>query len=86
VDCRKLNANTKKDPYVLPFIDDVINTITRHEVYSLLDDFYGYHQISITPEDEHKITFIIKWVAFVWVVMCFGVKHGLPNGYYQIFM
>jgi len=35
---------------------------------------------------EHKITFIIKWVAFVWVVMCFGVKHGPPKGYYQIFM
>jgi hypothetical protein len=43
VDFKKLNANTKKDPYLLPFTDDVINTtIARHEVYSLLDGFYGY--------------------------------------------
>jgi hypothetical protein len=42
VDFKKLNANTKKDPYILPFTNDVINTIARHEVYSLLDGFYGY--------------------------------------------
>ncbi len=30
VDFRKLNIGTKKDPYPLPFIDDVINIVTRH--------------------------------------------------------
>jgi hypothetical protein len=33
VDFRKLNATTK-DPYSLPFIDEVINTITKHEMYT----------------------------------------------------
>jgi hypothetical protein len=32
VDFRKLNASTKKDPYPLPFIDEVLNTIARHDV------------------------------------------------------
>jgi hypothetical protein len=51
VDFKKLNAVTKKDPYLLPFIDEGINTIARHEVYTFLDGFLGYHQISIAQED-----------------------------------
>jgi hypothetical protein len=58
VDFKKLNVATKKDPYPLPFTDEVINTIARHEVYTFLDDFFGYHQISITSENWYKIAFI----------------------------
>jgi hypothetical protein len=48
VDFRKLNASTKKDPYPLPFTNKVINIVVRHEVYTFLDGFPRYHQISIT--------------------------------------
>jgi hypothetical protein len=34
VDFRRLNATTKKDPYTLPFMDEVINTIAKHEIYN----------------------------------------------------
>jgi hypothetical protein len=51
VNFKKLNATTKKDPYPLPFTDEVINIVTRHEVYTFLDGFSRYHQISIAPED-----------------------------------
>jgi hypothetical protein len=43
VDFKKLNATIKKNPYPLPFIDEVINTIVGHEVYTFLDGFSGYH-------------------------------------------
>jgi len=33
----------------------------------------------ITLEDKHKIAFVTNWGAFVWVVMPFGVKNGLPT-------
>jgi hypothetical protein len=42
VDFRKLNATTKKDPYMLPFIDEVINIVIKHKVYTFLDGFFGY--------------------------------------------
>jgi hypothetical protein len=51
VDFRKLNATTMKDPYLLPFIDEVINTVVGHEVYTFLDGFSRCHQISIAPKD-----------------------------------
>jgi hypothetical protein len=39
VDFKKLNMATKKDPYLLPFRNEVINTIVGHEVYTFLDGF-----------------------------------------------
>jgi hypothetical protein len=32
VDFKKLNVTTKKDPYPLPFIDEVLNIIARCDV------------------------------------------------------
>jgi hypothetical protein len=55
VDFRKLNAITKKNPYLLPFTDEIINTVVGHEVYTFLDGFLKYHQISIAPKDQHKL-------------------------------
>jgi hypothetical protein len=51
VDFRILNVATKKDPYPLPFIDEVINIVAGHEVYTFLNGLSRCHQISITPED-----------------------------------
>jgi hypothetical protein len=30
---KKLNSTTKKNPYPLPFIDEVLNTIIRHDAH-----------------------------------------------------
>jgi hypothetical protein len=34
VDFRKLNATTNKDPYLLPFMNEVISIIFGHEGFS----------------------------------------------------
>ncbi len=47
VDYKKLNAAPKKDPYPLPFIDEVVNTIVGHDAYSFLDGYFGYTIIQI---------------------------------------
>jgi hypothetical protein len=39
----KLNATTNKYPYALPFIDEYLNIVARHDVYSFLDGYFGYH-------------------------------------------
>jgi hypothetical protein len=43
VDFIKLNIVTKKNPYLLAFTDEVLNTIVRHDVYSFLDGYFGYY-------------------------------------------
>jgi hypothetical protein len=43
VDFWKLSVITKKDPYPLPFMEEVLNMVVGHEMYSFLDGFLGYH-------------------------------------------
>jgi hypothetical protein len=40
-------------------MEEVLDMVVRHEVYSILDGFLGYHQIMIVPEDRFGTTFII---------------------------
>jgi hypothetical protein len=45
-------------------MDEVINIVVGHAIYTFLNGFLGYHQISITLEDQHKIAFVPNWRAF----------------------
>jgi hypothetical protein len=56
MDFQWLNVATKKDLYPLPFIEEVLDKVAGHEVYSLLDGFSSYHQIMIAPKDKYKTT------------------------------
>jgi hypothetical protein len=58
VDLKKFNVTTKKNSYILPFTNKVINTIVGHEIYTFLDGISGYHHILIAPKDLHKTTFV----------------------------
>jgi hypothetical protein len=43
IDFKKLNATTKKDPCLLPFTNEMLNTIARYEAYSFLNGYSRYH-------------------------------------------
>ena len=51
VDFKSLNAATKKDPYPLPFIDQILDLVAGYERYSVCDGFSGYFQLKISQED-----------------------------------
>jgi putative transposase len=65
VNNRKLKVATKKDPFLLPFIDEVLNTVVGCEACSFLDGYFRYYHISIILEDKYKITFVIDWRTFI---------------------
>ena len=68
VDFKPLNATTKKDPYPLPFIDQILDSVVDFERYSICDGFSGYFQLRIAPEDQKKTTFITPWGCFCYRV------------------
>ncbi|MCO5575229.1 hypothetical protein L7F22_029028 [Adiantum nelumboides] len=47
VDYRKLNAQTIKDPFPLPFTDMMLDQIAGHEMYSFMDGYNGPFQYKI---------------------------------------
>ena len=72
-DFRKLNQATKKDHFPLPFTDVILDKVAGHELYSFLDGFSGYNQISIKPEDRDKTTFTTDWGTYAFTRMPFGL-------------
>ncbi len=64
IDFRKLNVATKKDPYPLPFTDEMLNIVIGYEEYFFLDGYLRYHQISIALKDRYKTGFVTYWGGF----------------------
>ena len=59
-DFKNLNKTCPKDNYPTPFIDQIINACAGSELLSFMDGFFGYNQIQIKPEDQHKTAFILS--------------------------
>ena len=57
MDYRKLNKNTRKDHFPLPFIDQMLDRLAGRKYYYFLDGYSGYNQIVIAPKDQYKTTF-----------------------------
>jgi len=64
IDFKKQNVATKKDPYPLPFTNEMLNVIVGYEAYSFLDGYARYHQITIILEDRYRTASIIDWGGF----------------------
>ncbi|XP_039688680.1 uncharacterized protein [Medicago truncatula] len=73
VDYRDLNKASPKDDFPLPHIDVLVDSTARCKVFSFMDEFSGYNQIKMAPEDREKTSFITPWGAFCYLVMPFGL-------------
>ncbi|KAJ9568340.1 hypothetical protein OSB04_004306 [Centaurea solstitialis] len=73
IDYRRLNASTRKDHFLLPFIDQMLERLAGKSHYCCLDGFYGFHQIPVAPEDQEKTTFTCPFGTFAYRRMPFGL-------------
>jgi hypothetical protein len=73
VDFREINKATCRDYLPLPFIDQVLDTLSGKRYFSFLDGFSGYNQIQISPEDQDKTTFTYPWRTYAYRVLPFGL-------------
>nr|GEV14314.1 DNA-directed DNA polymerase [Tanacetum cinerariifolium] len=73
IDSRKLNDATRKDHFLLPFMDQMLERLAGNEFYCFLDGFSGYFQIPIDPQDQEKTTFTCPYGTFTYRHMPFGL-------------
>ena len=86
VDFRKLNEQTIKDPFPIPFTDTMLDQVAGYEMYSFVDGYSGYNQVSLAPEDREKTTFITEWGAFYYLVMPFGLCNAPATSFQRAMM
>jgi hypothetical protein len=75
IDYTSLNKACPKDPFVLPRIDQVIDSTAGCDLLSFLDAYSGYHQIPLFQLDQIKMSFITPYGAYCYVTMPFGLKN-----------
>jgi hypothetical protein len=59
IDYTSLNKACLKDPFALPCIDQVIDSIAGCDLLSFLDAYSGYHQMPLYKPDQIRTSFII---------------------------
>ncbi|RDX82896.1 hypothetical protein CR513_36261, partial [Mucuna pruriens] len=79
IDSRKLNQATRKDHFLLPFIDQVLEKLAGKSHYCFLDGFVGYMQIHIALVDQYKTTFTCPFGTFAYTRMSFGLCNAVST-------
>jgi hypothetical protein len=76
IDYTSLNKACPKDPFALPCIDQVIDSIAGCDLLSFLDAYSSYHQIPLYEPDQINTLFITPYGAYCYVTIPFGLKNA----------
>jgi hypothetical protein len=76
IDYTDLNRRCPKDPFPLPRIDQVVDSIAGSILLCFLDYYSGYHQIALKVSDQDKTAFITPHGIYYYTTMTFGLKNA----------
>ena len=76
VDYRKLNGLTKKDPYPIPLIDEMMARISKAKIFTKLDIQQAFHRIRMSTDSEDYTTFRTRYGTYKYKVLPFGLTNG----------
>ena len=77
IDFRKLNKPTRKDHYPLPFIDQMLERLSKHTHFCFLDGYSGFSQIPVSQPDQEKTNFTCPSGTYAYSRMPFGLCNAL---------
>lgn len=75
VDYRALNANTIKDRYPLPHIEDQVNKLSGKYFFTTLDLAQGYYQVGLDEDSIPKTAFVTPSGQYEFLKMPFGLAN-----------
>lgn len=76
VDYTNLNKACPKVPYLLPRINQLVDSATGCKTLCFLDAYSGYHQIAMKGADQLATSFINPLGAYCYITMSFGLKNA----------
>jgi hypothetical protein len=79
IDYTNLNKACPKDPYPLPRIYQIVDSISGCDLLSFLDAYSGFHQIQMFRQDRKHTSFVTVDGLYCYIVMPYGMKNALPT-------
>jgi hypothetical protein len=76
VDYRSLNDVTRKNKYLLPRIEDLLDQMRDARIFSKINLRSSYHQMKIRPSDIPKTDFSTRYGLYEFSVMSFGLTNA----------
>ena len=73
IDYGKLNKATRKDHYPLPFIDQMLERLSKHTHFCFLDGYSGFSQIPVSQPDQENTTSTCPFGTYAYRRMPFGL-------------
>lgn len=67
---------TIKDSYMLPRMDEFIDSVRASKVFTTLDYYNGYWQVLFAPQDRNKNSFVCHAGTYQYIQMAFGLAHA----------
>lgn len=71
-DYRELNANTIRDNYPLPRVDDILSDCAKGKIFGKMDMTNSSFQTRVHPDDIHLTAIQMPWGLYEWTVMPMG--------------
>jgi hypothetical protein len=78
MDYRKVNSYTVNDNNPLPNIQVALEQLHGKTLFSKFDIRWGYNNIRIAEEDQHKAAFKTPFGTYIPCVMYFGLRNAPP--------
>ena len=76
VDFTDFNKAYSKDPFPMPWIDQLMDATVGHPRMSFFDAFQRYHQITLALDDQERMAFVTPMGNYHYKVMPFGLKNA----------
>ena len=73
LDFKDLNTSCLKDNYPLPDMETFLQRVTGSGMMSMLDGFFGYNQVLVNKENQHKTKFTTPWGTYKFLRIPFGL-------------
>src|SRR3954467_14431805 len=65
IDYRKLNKATRKDHYPLPFIDRMLERLSKNTHFCYLDWYSGFSQIHVNTADQERLLSLVLMILMI---------------------
>jgi hypothetical protein len=76
VDYTGLNKTCPKVPYLLPRIDQIVDSTAGCKTLSFLNAYSGYHQIKMKESNQLATSFITPYGMYYYTTMPFGLRNA----------